>query len=82
MGKQDYINIGKRVLHNLTINSTLPNTKNYFSVIRWVYRIINGAKRSELPTMRLGYRLRVPTYTQLSSPPYELFLCFVCILEI
>ena len=43
MGKQDYINIGKRVLHNLTINSTLPNTKNYFSAIRWVYCIVGGA---------------------------------------
>ena len=45
MGKQDYINIAKRVLHNLTINSTLPNTKNYFSAIRWVYCIVGGAKR-------------------------------------
>ena len=63
MGKQDYINIGKRVLHNLTINSTLPNTKNYFSAIRWMYCIIVGAKRKWTAPMRLQRR-RTPTYTQ------------------
>ena len=35
----------KWVLRNLAIISTLPNTKNFFSAIRWMYCIDDGAKK-------------------------------------
>ena len=67
----------KWVLHNLSIGSTLPNTKNFFSAIRWVYYTINGAKE-ELPTMwPLGIGKHPHTHSK--QPVLELSLCFVCV---
>ena len=76
-GKKILWYLRKWVLHNLSIGSTLPNTKNFFSAIRWVYNTINGAKE-ELPTMRpLGIGKHPHTHSK--QPVLELSLCFVCV---
>ena len=67
----------KRVLHNLSIGSTLPNTKNFFSVITLGVLCYNmGHKKVDCPLCGLRYR-QTPVNTQTSNPPYGLFLCFV-----
>lgn len=76
-GKKILWYLRKWVLHNLSIGSTLPNTKNFFLAIRWVYYTINGAKE-ELPTMRpLGIGKHPHTHSK--QPVLELSLCFVCV---
>ena len=76
-GKMILWYLRKWVLHNLSIGSTLPNTKNFFSAIRWVYYTINGAKE-ELPTMRpLGIGKHPHTHSK--QPVLELSQCFVCV---
>ena len=74
MGKWHYIVWRKWVLQNLTIGSTLPNSKNFFlAIVLYQYTFNIWGKKKSCPPCDLS--VSPNTYIHTASSPVRSWLC-------